>query len=240
MDFFMEAVKDPKGLEKRMLGPTYPYAKNIKSPGELGMKSSGSLDTLATDVQGILKYVAVLVDGRSEASETQKPLGNKFFLKTGGKCRDVSSKQLVDRYIYVNNIPAGNIPILSAATGKNYKRYRGLVPGVMSNMNALNPMGLIGAFTAGSEPDCTPIEMELVDINNGRTRGTRHVTLFDIKQLDPCDFGERGKNPQTGKVCNMVGFTNMSENKLSTLDNVYILSISGLLMYILYKYMGKV
>jgi len=239
MDFFKEAVNDPKGLEKKMLGPTYPYAKNIKSPGELGMSDGGDLGTLASDVQGILKYVGVMVDGRSKASATERPLGNKFFLKTGGKCRDVATKKLYDRYVYVNNIPMGNIPILSAATGRNYRRYRGLVPGVMSNMNALNPMGLIGAFAAGSEPDCQYLEMEYVRNNNDRGWQSNHVTISDIKQLDPCDF-RWGENPITKKKCNMVGFTNMDGNELSALDNVYILSISGLLMYILYKYMGKV
>jgi len=249
---FEHAVCDPKGLEKKILGPTYPYGKNIRTPGEMGMSAGGSLSTLAKDVKGIINYTSLLVEGWGPASSTYRPLGNKFFLKTGGKCKDItqSGKPKVDRYVYINNIPQGYIPILTEATGKNFNDFRGLAPGILTNMANLNPVSLLGSFMAGSEPDCRPLTMQVVDNNNNRSEETKHVTIADIKNMDPCSFGgdsNEGKNtvnPETGERCNLtrMGFSNLDENnfQLDNLDNIYIFSLSGLLMYILYRYMNKI
>lgn len=60
-------------------GPTYPYYKNIKTPTQLGMSSNGTLSALGNDINGLINYVSVLVEGNSKASATGRPLGNKFF-----------------------------------------------------------------------------------------------------------------------------------------------------------------
>ena len=53
----------------------------------------------------------MLVTGKGRASKTGKPLGNKFFLKTGGQCNPIDKKgNTVDRYLYINNVPDGSIP----------------------------------------------------------------------------------------------------------------------------------
>ena len=65
--------------DSSFLGPSYDYWKNIKQPSQMGMSSEGSLDALATNVDGLLSYVQVLVTGGGNASNTGKPLGNKFF-----------------------------------------------------------------------------------------------------------------------------------------------------------------
>ena len=43
------------------------------------------------------------------ASKVNGPMGNKFFLKTGAKCKDTQSGKKVDRFMYVNNVPDGQI-----------------------------------------------------------------------------------------------------------------------------------
>ena len=73
-----------------LVGPTYDYWKSIKQPSEMGMSPGFSLGTLATNVDGLLSYVEVLISGTGQASVTGKPLGNKFFLKTTGKCSETS------------------------------------------------------------------------------------------------------------------------------------------------------
>lgn len=77
-----------------LLGPSYDYWKSIKQPDEMGMSPGFSLDALATNVDGLLSYVEVLISGTGNASVTGKPLGNKFFLKTTGKC----SKTTVEKW----------------------------------------------------------------------------------------------------------------------------------------------
>jgi len=142
-NLFQEVLTDAKGVEERLLGPTYPYYKNIKTPSEIGMSDKGTIQQMAKDINGLVQYVELLVTGKSKASATGKPLGNKFFLKTGGKCaaidsctdpNDASTCQKVDRYIYVDNVPVGNIPFISSGLGVNFSEFKGIIPGAMGNL----------------------------------------------------------------------------------------------------------
>jgi hypothetical protein len=101
---FEEVLKDAQGVQERLLGPTYPYQNNIKSPSEIGMSDKGTIKQMGKNIDGLIDYVELLVTGKSKASATGGPLGNKFFLKTGGKCVDVATDNEVDRYIYINNV----------------------------------------------------------------------------------------------------------------------------------------
>lgn len=199
--FFSEIAKDAQKAEEKYLGPSYPYHKYIREPSRLSMGSSGSLPQLGRNVSGLLNYVEVLVTGEGRASVTGRPLGNKFFLKTGGKCTDVASKKEVPRYVYINNVPMGNIPLISGAMGANFSSFKGLIPGTMSNLNALNPLGIVGAFTTGAKPKCRALSLETIDTNNARGRQTQFVADVDINALDPCTWGGGGRNPVSGKRC---------------------------------------
>ena len=59
----------------------------------MGMSPGFSLGALANNVDGLLSYVEVLISGTGNASVTGKPLGNKFFLKTTGKCSETTAAQ---------------------------------------------------------------------------------------------------------------------------------------------------
>jgi hypothetical protein len=105
-NLFEEVLKDAEGVEAKLLGPTYPYYKNIKTPTQIGMSDKGTIKQMAKDIDGLIQYVELLVTGDSKASATGGPLGNKFFLKTGAKCaaidsctdkNDISTCQKVDR-----------------------------------------------------------------------------------------------------------------------------------------------
>ena len=71
---------------------TYPYSKNIRSPKSLYMGASGSLPQLGRNLDGLVDYVEVLITGKG-ASATGRPLGNKYFMKTGAKCKDEKTKK---------------------------------------------------------------------------------------------------------------------------------------------------
>ena len=61
------------------------------------------------DVEGIIAYVEILVEGGGKANRAGKALGDRFFLKTAAKCKDVNTKKEVDRYHYINNQIDGKI-----------------------------------------------------------------------------------------------------------------------------------
>jgi hypothetical protein len=256
--------------DSSFLGPSYDYWKNIKQPRQMGMSPGFSLGTLSNNVSGLLSYVEVLVSGSGEASKTGEPLGNKFFLRTNGKCREVSiekwktrqeedkkwqeeydnidsklknkelsegratklknalneekkrrdetrekeSKKIIDRWIYINNIPDGTIPfIANGADGRAFDDLRGLIPGAMGNLAALNPAPLFKAFVTGTTPDCAQISLETVDETNTKRIEKRHLALMDVKDMNPCIFGS-GTNPVSGNTCQK--FTTIKESNAAS------------------------
>jgi hypothetical protein len=249
-NIFEEVLNNAKGVEEKLLGPTYPYYKNIKTPREIGMSDEGSIQALGNDVNGLINYVKLLVDGKGIASTTGQPLGNKFFLNTGAKCLDNNTKEEVERYIYVNNVPDGSIPIISQGLGVNFSDFRGLIPGTISNLNVLNPYALMQSFLSGSLPPCQKLTMETIDNNNNKSSETHYVTLVDIQNMNPCNF-QNNKNPISGQSCrqafqnitadNQNDDTNIDQIKLpqDPIAQLYFLSLSALAIYILYRLMEK-
>jgi hypothetical protein len=243
-NMFQEVLQNAKAAEAKYLGPDYPYYKYIKTPSELGMSGKGTLSQLGKDVDGLINYVDLLVSGGGKASATGQPLGNKFFLKTGGKCLDKLTKKEVDRYIYINNVPMGNIPFISSGVGVNFSEFKGLIPGTISNLNAFNPMEMFQAFLAGSTPDCQELKMETIDVHNNKSTESHYVTLVDIRNMDPCIFSNK-KNPITKIKCKET-FSNLNESETisykipgDAISQAYFASIGLLGMYILYKIMKK-
>jgi hypothetical protein len=241
-NLFQEVLTNAKATEEKYIGPDYPYYKYIKTPSEIGMTDEGSLKALGKDIDGLTSYVELLVSGQGNASATGQPLGNKFFLQTGGKCRDKATGQDVDRFIYINNVPTGNIPFISNGIGVNFSEFKGLIPGTISNLNAFNPMEMFGAFLAGSKPDCQEITMETIDIYNNKSTESHFVTLVDIQNMDPCIFPDK-TNPITKDNCRET-FSNLSttaSNKTfkDPLTQIYFASLGLLATYILYKIMVK-
>jgi hypothetical protein len=243
-------------VSNSLLGSPYEYWKNIKSPDELGISDEGSLSTLGNDIKGLISYGEVLATGTSNASKAKDggPLGNKFFLQTGAKCKDIHScdgkpdgceLSEVDRFIYFNNIPQGNIPFLSSGIGQNFSNARGLIPGALGNLNALNPFAMLQAFTAGSTPDCQKIMLEVVSNNNASTYDAHYITTIDLQNMDPCNFGAHGTNPVTGKSCHQ-GFTNKNTNTLTPAEiklpndpliQLYFIGLAIIGLFILFKLM---
>ena len=193
-NFFQKVLADAKGLEQEVLGPDYNYVNYINSPDDLGMSEHGNIGALTDDVEGLIEYVKVLVSGSSKASKTGNPLGDKFFLETGAKCRDIATGKQVTRSLYVNNIPDGSVPFLTSGMGVTFTDFRGLVPGVIENIGNLNPMLIFQAFMSGSDPSCQAITMETVDVSNNKGSKTAYVTITDIKNMDAVWF-PNGVNP---------------------------------------------
>jgi hypothetical protein len=198
----------------RIMGPSYDYAGHIKSPTEMGMSAEGDFGVLADDVSGLLGYVTMLIGGDcsrgigtcaskkvnnadgSFAGEYGKPLGNQFFLDTPVKCKDIATNQDVTRSIYVNNIPDGRIPMVSDMTGVSFDDFKGLMPGIMSNVAQINPMQILMAFVTGTSTACQMVTMPTMDVNDRAGTDRRYITNGDIKAMPDSWFsgGVPGKS----------------------------------------------
>ena len=199
---------DPKGLEDAILGPhAYSYYDKINTPKHMGMSAEGSWDALTNDVAGLLAYYKVLAKGEGEASNPEGPLGNKYFLQTSAKCFDSSGAQ-VPRYIYINNIPDGTIPLISGDSGIDLgSKFEGLIPGVIEDILRLNPMNLFQAFVTGSKPACTAITMPVGDAGKPGVSNpdcpkesnfceTHHVLDVEIKNMNSKWFPSQYPKPK--------------------------------------------
>ena len=288
---------DDDHSKHQYLGQTYLYHKNIMGPDNLGMSPEGSMDALVKNVAGLVNYGQIMITGDGHANAKvnregrDEPLGDKFFMKTMGKCNPIkidennipytriydgdgkvvntaaaktceerrtakeyteddgntcdyvyykkpetgeqdSDTQTKDsdtstqytendegenlsdprdtqkRYVYIDNLPTGAIPGLGTLKG-----FRGLIPGMIENIGAFNPMGLLNALTGPSVPPCAKLNMETIKFDDKGNNmsdwkhiyatDSHYVTLEDIAELNPCSFeldGNTGKNPVTGKM----------------------------------------
>ena len=238
-NFFEQAKEDVGKLQRDLLGPDYSYPDQIKNPEELGMGGDGSTRTIGNNIKGLKSYVEVLITGTGKGSKTGGPLGDKFFLETGAKCKDVATNGEVTRSIFVNNIPDGSIPFITHTSGVRVKALRGLVPGMLTNVSNINPMQIVQAFMIGSTPDCQSIKMETVDANNNKISETGYVTNTDISALSACLFPNR-QNPITNKKCQGEGFQNVNfddpyDMPEDNLIKIYYSALGLLGIYILFK-----
>jgi hypothetical protein len=203
-NFFSDVMTDMKGMEQNLLGPDYLYWKRILKPSDIGMSSDGNFGALTNNVNGLINYVEVLVSGNA-GSTTGGPLGDRFFLKTGGQCTDVASGQKVDRYIYIDNVPNGNIPFISSGLGgTDFTEFEGIIPGLLGDLGKLNPLNLFKSFMMGDNPDCMSVTLETIvpvaDANLNDTgkdnvsMETQYVAVADVRNMDPCIFNDK-KNP---------------------------------------------
>ena len=272
-NFFDEIVKDAKTLEKQLVGPNYPYYSYIATPAGLGMSTEGTISQTTTNVGAMLNYIQMMIQGTGPANKnprgSDKPMGNAFFLKTGGHCTEVTTcpppgsgdskpptGQLVDRYLWVNNIPNGSIPFLTSHSGIEFTDFTGLVPGMMEDLGALNPIEIIKGFMEGNNPPCQQIKMNTVGqppagINTAGPQNL-HVACGDIANIAPCDFPGGGGNPVTKVPCRAT-FTTLGDMKEQGLDtsfrkkrstkayynNVYIFICGLLLIYLVQKLLKK-
>jgi hypothetical protein len=221
-NFFSDVMTDMKGMEKNLLGPDYLYWKRILKPSDIGMSSDGNFGALTNNVNGLIDYVEVLVTGNA-GSTTGRPLGDKFFLKTGGQCTDVASGNKVDRYIYIDNVPNGNIPFISSGLGGvDFTEFEGLIPGLLGDLGKLNPLNLFKSFMMGDNPDCMMVTLETItpavdgDSNDtGKDNyGTekQFVAVADVKNMDPCIFLNK-KNPADPSLTCTETFTSRMDAK---------------------------
>ena len=207
-NFFTKATCNPDELQNKLIGPRYSYSDHIRPPQEIGMSGKGS--AISANVHGLEAYVKLLFEGGGKASKAQGALGKQYFLVTGAKCKDKKSGQQVSRSLYINNIPSTKTA-LSSGMGMTFSKSSGLIPGILNDLESINPLGIFGAFMAGTNPDCIAITLPTRDANGTVGTDTKYLTVQDVKNMSPCLF-PGNKNiltKKTGTNC-IEGFQNIS------------------------------
>jgi hypothetical protein len=165
------------GTGTSIMGPSYSYVDNIQSPSALGVGSDGSMSQIARNIDGIVTYVQYLISGPA--------MGNRFFVKTGGTCKapDGSSQS---RSNYVNNVTdaAEALPeSMRRDLGGLASDFNGLIPGMIQDVEGLNPVSLFNSLSADSVPTC---ECYSCPVTSGLSNGFLNTTLSPDYDPDLC------------------------------------------------------
>lgn len=223
----------------------YSYVNHIRTPSDLGMGTSG--DDLDDDVSGMAAYVDLLLYGDGKASKSDSPLGEKYFQKTIGTCYDDDNNPQ-DRYLYINTIPSGNI----FNTGSDEPGVlRGLIPGIIEDVERLNPMNMIDALMQGSKPKCKLVKLpEGVSEDSGVDPPNCDVSSKPCKERHVVEWKSFPEYwfPPSAPKSSYESFTTMSKNKSKNIKdipsdpliNLYYSSLGLIGLYFLLKlYMRK-
>lgn len=174
--------QSPSNASTSILGPSYSYSDNIPGPTSLGVGSNGSFSQLFTNLNAAVDYVKIMITGNP-------PLGNAYFVNTGGTCTapDGSTQP---RLNFINNIPVGKDLVPQSLNELSFvtSDLNGLIPGVAGDIEGLDPLYLFNAMTADGTPAC---ECYKCAVTTGNPYGFLTTSLspdFDTNlctQVDP-------------------------------------------------------
>jgi hypothetical protein len=151
-----------------LLGPEYDFSATIPGPAKLGVSSRGKLTQISKNAGAVSAYMDIIGSGipstftsklNKSAAKQVRPLGIRYFLPTIKKCEYIQPNgettiQQVSEYI--NNVPTGNS--IGKTVKKNLKDVgmgiQGLGPGIIEDVQKLNPLSLFKAATSLSTPEC--------------------------------------------------------------------------------------
>jgi len=233
------ATSQITALVKALEGPEYSYIKAMATPGDLGAGiKSGDVNA---DLNAINDYVNVLISGKGPArkGDSDQPIGDRYFLNTGAKCKGVTIEgncvneksgcppiaegdaARVPRFTIIDNIPSGKssiFPTKLSSTGTAFDSFEGILPGIVYDIVQFDPAAMFSAFLLPPYPQCAEVDVQ-VNTGEGVSGGVdynfesvkRHVILSDIQKQDPCIFTDK-VNPVTKERCKE-GFKNLTETQ---------------------------
>lgn len=177
----------------------YNYYDKVKGPSAMDMCSDGSLSCLKNDFAGLIAYVDLLTYGNSEASTPAEPLGRKFFMSTGVKCKDTSGV-MQDRYIYFNTIPTGEIELMPGSS-LDLKSFKGLVPGIVEDIGKINPLNMFSAFMENEQAPCMSVTLPVGDAGTLKP-DSKYMIFPDIEAMSEDLFTDPSKSSYTEMINN--------------------------------------
>jgi hypothetical protein len=130
-----------------ILGPSYSYADNVPGPSSKGVGSNGSFGQIFTNLGAATDYVKLMITGPA--------LGNAYYVNTGGTCvaPDGSTQS---RYNFINNLSTGSNLVPQGLNDLSFlsSDLNGLIPGIVGDIEGLDPLYLFNALTTDGNPSC--------------------------------------------------------------------------------------
>lgn len=140
---------NPGGASTSILGPSYSYTDNIPGPTSMGVGGDGSFSQLFTNLGAAKNYVKIMITG-------DPPLGDSYFINTGGTCTapDGSTQS---RMNFINNRTSGSELVPKSLSELSFlsSDLNGLIPGVVGDIEGLDPLFLFNAMTVDGTPSCS-------------------------------------------------------------------------------------
>lgn len=212
------------------MGKDFNYSSAIRSPSELGMSPAGNMDALSADIAGLIDYTEVLVSGKGRAVKGK--LGNQYFLKTLAKCTLGGSE--TDRYLYINNVPTGNIKFGGTSLTGGRSALKGLVPGMIENIGKINPLAMFQAFSEGT-PECVRCPTSICPVTTGPSNKPIAKSEYnEIKKMR-----ESFQNIQKIKQSNIESNDTIQKIMNNKIVFSYNVGLSLLAAYVAYRLITK-
>lgn len=222
--------KNSNNSDITLLGKDFNYAGKIKSPSELGVTAGATMKALTNDIAGLIEYTNVLVSGKGRAIKGK--LGNQYFLKTLAKCK--LNGRDVDRYLYINNVPTGNISFGGTSLTGGKSSLKGLVPGMMEGIGKIDPLAMFNAFSEGT-PECIKCPKSVCPVTVGPSN--KPISKSEYRKIRK--LRESFENIDAFKKINQSDDSITKYIMNNKMDLSYTLSISLLAAYVAYRLISK-
>ena len=157
---------DVKSDDAGFMGASYSYADELPTPGQIGVRSDGSVGGIIDAAAGVNYYIDAIGFGQKTMFNRRdlQPLGVRYFLNTGSTCSNGAHM-----YDYIDTVPKGDLlgqKVKNALKDMGLPGMRGLAPGILEDArDALNPMPLLKAAVGGGYPDCVQVTLPVGDLN---------------------------------------------------------------------------
>lgn len=143
-----------------IMGPSADYTSMIATPAQKGVGDSGDIGQLFTNGNAVFDYVKQLTTGPR--------LGNAQFVQTAGLCKvkdtTTGKDESIPRWTLVNNRVSGmDVLPASLKSAIGGFEFDGLIPGMLGDVGALNPVTLLNGLTADGVPQCRAYNCPVTD-----------------------------------------------------------------------------
>jgi hypothetical protein len=198
-----------------ILGPPYSYADNVPGPSSKGVGTNGTFGQVFTNLGAAVDYVKLMITG--------PPLGNAYYVNTGGTCTapDGSTQS---RYNFINNFATGSNLVPQGLNDLSFitSDLNGLIPGIVGDIEGLDPLYLFNALTADGNPPCQCYKCNV-------TTGTQY--RFLTPSLSP-DFDTNSCSQVDASLCVQ---SNESFTTMNSMSVIPTLVAAGALLFLTFS-----
>ena len=205
-------VAKPKPVFNLKPAAAAAYSDNIVPP-----YTGDNFNSIRND---ITEYSNALDGKPSKNLVSPAPLGKQYFFKTGVKCSDMKTGQLVDRYSIIDSrvgVKNGDGTIDNS-----------IFASAVADFNQSTIFKKHPDYQETLADKCIPVTIEPVDVYGKKLKQeTQHVSVVDVQK-----FGDTQLGPKEG-------FATLNMEKMNTGQQAFIYSASVLGLYLLFRAMQK-